>query len=97
MQNKKEQSRRDVRLVMGGRKASTEILLGSGVKSAKSSNMLMSIRKVIQKPDISSIQLLSWLSSKRKENAKASRKNGREWSRFMAGYLGSNANLNDVK
>lgn len=61
-------------------------------EEASEDNWLMSIRKVMQRPDVSRIQIMSWLRSKQKQRIKAESQKSREWSRFMSGYVGSNAN-----
>ena len=57
----------------------------------KSFDMIRSLRQVLQKPDISQIQLMAWLRQKTKSGS-ASRQENREWSRFMSSYIGTNAN-----
>ena len=84
---------RDVKLMMGAAPSHAEILMGAQSQN-RHQDLLMSIRKVMQKPDVSSIQIMSWLRGQRKEKAQATKKQGREWSRFMSAYLGSNANAN---
>lgn len=60
------------------------------------SALIKTMRHVFQKPDISRIQLLSWMRDLKKSRNKDTHQSGREWSRFMTSYLRSNANGNDA-
>lgn len=61
-------------------------------RESASFDMIKSIRQILQKPDVSRIQLLSWLRSRKKASKTMTRQNGREWARFMAAYVRTNAN-----
>jgi hypothetical protein len=84
-----------VKLVLG--KTHTDFSNDSDKSEGESSsNLMKSVRQVFQKPDISRIQLLSWMRDLKKSRSKDTHQSGREWTRFMAGYVRSNANGNDV-
>ena len=84
-----------VKLVMG--QTHTDFASSSDTQGEdKTSTVMDSVRQVFQKPDVSRIQLLSWMREINKSRAKGIHQSGREWSRFMSGYIRSNANGNDV-
>lgn len=54
------------------------------------------MRHILQKPDLSRIQLATWLRGMTGENPAPRRSERVQWRKFMAGYVCSNANSNAV-
>jgi len=99
MSNNLEMKRNSVKIVLGGKtKPSVGIIMQNAndldATDKNAFDVIRSIRQVLQKPDVSHIQLLAWLRNKKKKSDTQTKQQGREWSRFMAGYLHSNANAN---
>lgn len=91
--------RNSVKLMMGKNSPSFGIMMDDGhatrarqYRETASFDMIKSIRQILQKPDVSRIQLLSWLRRHKKATDTMTRQNGREWARFMTAYVRTNAN-----
>ncbi len=81
-------------IIMGGQTAANSD--NTDHESAAAYSFIRTFRQILQKPDLSKAQLVSWLRKAQggKDTRKVRHADRVLWRKFMAGYVTSNANSN---